>query len=156
MAFLESVDSSITDFFAQWNGYSTALATTLVILVTYRIMSATEPDAHPLLLARQSMPSSVRNEGQSAVYRSQSAPHGMPLNSGLNVKEPGAPKFSRGRDGDLRDIWRKAMSGDAAARGRLLTVLGSENVIEHQMGMYLGILLPIPQDLPLPALACPY
>lgn len=136
MGILESLDSSITDLFAQWNIYSTALATTLVMLVTYRIMSATEPDAHPLLLARQSMPSSVRNEGESAVYRSQSAPHGMPLNAGLNVKDPGAPKFSRGRDGDLRDVWRKAVSGDAAARGRLLTVLGSENVIEHKMGTF--------------------
>ncbi|EFY94204.2 AMP-binding enzyme [Metarhizium robertsii] len=133
MGLLESLDSSITDLFGQWNGYSTALATTLVVLITYRIMSATEPDAHPLLLARQSMPSSVRKEGESAVYRSQSAPHGMALNAGLNVKDPGAPKFSRGRDGDLRDVWRKAVSGDAGARGRLLTVLGSENVIEHKM-----------------------
>ncbi|KID84257.1 acetyl-CoA synthetase-like protein [Metarhizium guizhouense ARSEF 977] len=133
MGLLESLDSSITDLFGQWNGYSTALATTLVVLITYRIMSATEPDAHPLLLARQSMPSSVRKEGESAVFRSQSAPHGMALNAGLNVKDPGAAKFSRGRDGDLRDVWRKAVGGDAGARGRLLTVLGSENVIEHKM-----------------------
>lgn len=137
MGLLESLDSSITDLFGQWNGYSTALATTLVVLITYRIMSATEPDAHPLLLARQSMPSSVRKEGESAVFRSQSAPHGMALNAGLNVKDPGAPKFSRGRDGDLRDVWRKAVSGDAGARGRLLTVLGSENVIEHKTGALL-------------------
>ncbi|KHO01506.1 AMP-dependent synthetase/ligase [Metarhizium album ARSEF 1941] len=135
MGLLESLDSSIADLFGQWNGYSTALATALVVLVTYRIMSAAEPDAHPLLLARQSVPSAVRNEGESAVYRSQSAPHGMALNSGLNVKDPGAPKFSRGRDGDLRHVWLQAVSGsgDAAARGRLLTVLGSENVVEHKM-----------------------
>jgi hypothetical protein len=138
MGLLESLDSLLSDFFSQWNSYSTALATALVILITYRITSATEPDAHPLLLARQSIPSSVRNEGESAVYRSQSAPHGMSLNAGLNVKDPGAPKFSRGRDGDLRDVWRKAVGGDAVARGRLLTVLGSENVVEHQMGTRLS------------------
>ncbi|KAK2590009.1 hypothetical protein QQS21_012307 [Conoideocrella luteorostrata] len=134
MGLLETVDSSISDLFGQWNAYSTALATALVAMVTYRIMSATEPDAHPLLLARQSMPSSVRHEGESAVYRPLSAPHGMPLNAGLNVKDPGAPKFSRGREGDLRDVWRKAVSGgDTGARGKLLTVLGLENVIEHNL-----------------------
>ncbi|KAG6023448.1 hypothetical protein E4U41_002015 [Claviceps citrina] len=134
MGLLEAIDSFITDVFSQWNAYSTALATALVLLITYRIMSATEPDTHPLLLARQSTPAAVRNEGESAVYRSQSVPHGMPLNAGLNVKDPGAPKFSRGRDGDLRDVWRKAAAGeDGGATGRLLTVLGSENVVEHNM-----------------------
>ncbi|KAG6020516.1 hypothetical protein E4U19_006309 [Claviceps sp. Clav32 group G5] len=134
MALLETIDSSITDLFSQWNAYSTALATALVLIITYRIMSATEPDIHPLLLARQSIPSAVRHEGESAIYRSQSTPHGMPLNAGLNIKDAGVPKFSRGRDGDLRDIWRKAATGgDAGATGRLLTVLGSENVIEHKI-----------------------
>lgn len=135
MGLLETIDSSITGLFFQWNAYSTALATALVLIITYRITSATEPDIHPLLLARQSLPSAVRHEGESAIYRSQSAPHGMPLNAGLNIKDAGVPKFSRGRDGDLRDIWRKAATGgDAGATGRLLTVLGSENVIEHKIG----------------------
>ncbi|KAG5958469.1 hypothetical protein E4U58_005362 [Claviceps cyperi] len=134
MGLLETIDSSITDLFSQWNAYSTALATALVLIITYRITSATEPDIHPLLLARQSIPSAVRHEGESAIYRSQSAPHGMPLNAGLNIKDAGVPKFSRGRDGDLRDIWRKAATGgDAGVTGRLLTVLGSENVIEHKI-----------------------
>ncbi|KAG5942701.1 hypothetical protein E4U60_007161 [Claviceps pazoutovae] len=134
MGLLETIDLSITDLFSQWNAYSTALATALVLIITYRIMSATEPDIHPLLLARQSIPSAVRHEGESAIYRSQSAPHGMPLNAGLNIKDAGVPKFSRGRDGDLRDIWRKAATGgDTGATGRLLTVLGSENVIEHKI-----------------------
>ena len=135
MSALETLDSALSDFFAQWDGYSTALATAVVLLVTYRIMSSQEPDAHPLLLARQALPSAVRQEGESAVYRGQSAPHGMPLNAGLNVKDAGAPKWSRGRDGDLRDIWRKVVAGgEGGAKGRLLTVLGSENVVEHQQG----------------------
>ncbi|GAO16112.1 uncharacterized protein UV8b_02508 [Ustilaginoidea virens] len=133
MGLLETIDTCITDLFSQWNAYSTALATALVVLVTYRIMSATEPDAHPLILASQAMPSAVRNEGESAVYRSHSAPHGMPLNSGLNVKDAGAPKFSAGRDGDLRHVWQKAAgAGESGAAGKLLTVFGSENVIEHK------------------------
>lgn len=151
MGLLETIDSSITDLFSQWNAYSTALATALIILITYRIMSATEPDAHPILLARQAMPSSVRHEGESAIYRSQSVPHGMPLNAGLNVKDPGVPKFSRGRDGDLRDVWRKAATGgDVGATGRLLTVLGSENVVEHEMGTPCSLPPPSP---PLSSLA---
>lgn len=138
MGLLETLDASISDLFSGWNGYSTALATALAVLVAYRIMSATEPDVHPLLLARQSLPSTVRSEGESAVFRSQSAPHGMTLNTGLNVKDPGAPKFSRGRDGDLRDVWKKVVNGgETGGRGRLLTVLGSENVLEHNPGVCL-------------------
>lgn len=135
MGVLESVDSGITGLFGQWNGYSTGLVTLLVAIISYRVMTSREPDVHPLLLARQSVPSRVRNEGESAVYRSQGAPHGMPLNSGLNVKDAGAPKWSRGRDGDLRDVWRKFVSGgEGSSKNRLLTVLGSENVIDHKLG----------------------
>ncbi|KAJ4167926.1 hypothetical protein NW754_011741 [Fusarium falciforme] len=61
-------------------------------------------------------------------------PHGMPLNAGLNVKDSGASKWSRGRNGDLRDVWRKAATGgEEGATGRLLTVLGSQNVVDHKL-----------------------
>ena len=66
----------------------------------------------------------------------------MPLNSGLNVKDPGDPKWSRGRDGDLRDIWRKVVTGvvdrdgkETGQRGEILTVLGSEQVNKHKLGI---------------------
>lgn len=135
MGILESVDAGVTGLFGQWNGYSTGLMTLLVAVMTYRIMSWRDPDVHPMLLARQSVASMVRNEGESAVYRSQAAPHGMPLCSGLNVKDPGVSKWSRGRDGDLRDIWRRAASGgDDGSKGRVLTVLGSEKVVQHRLG----------------------
>ncbi|KEY71569.1 hypothetical protein S7711_06029 [Stachybotrys chartarum IBT 7711] len=136
MGLLETLDSGITELVGQWNGYSTGLVTLLVAIVSYRLVSHREPDVHPMLLAKQSVASTVRNEGESAVYRSHSAPHSMPLNSGLNVKDPGSSKWARGRDGDLRDIWRRAAgsdSTDAAALGKILTVLGSEKVIEHKL-----------------------
>ncbi|KAK4072384.1 hypothetical protein Trihar35433_4448 [Trichoderma harzianum] len=134
MGLLESLDAGITGFVGQWDAYSTGLVTLLVVLVTYRITSSREPDVHPLLLARQAGASTVRNEGESAVYRCLAAPHSMPLNSGLDVKDPGASRWARGRDGDLRDIWRKAATGnDEGKKGKLLTVLGSENVIEHRL-----------------------
>ncbi|KAF4967454.1 hypothetical protein FZEAL_10529 [Fusarium zealandicum] len=134
MGVFDSLDSSITDLAGQWNVYSTGLVTVLLGLVSYRVVAVRDPDVHPMLLARQAIPSSVRNEGESPVYRSQAAPHGMPLNSGLNVKDPGAAKWSRGRDGDLRDVWRQAVKGgEGGAKGKLLTVLGSQTVVEHSI-----------------------
>jgi hypothetical protein len=145
MGFMDNImlmfDHGVTGLFGQWNGYTTALVTLLISIVSYRIMTSTEPDTHPFLLARQAQGSPVRQEGQSPVYRCHAAPHGMPLNSGLNVKDPGASKWSRGRDGDLRDVWRRAAFGTpdedgkpSVGRGRLLTVLGSQNVVEHKLG----------------------
>ncbi|KOS18457.1 hypothetical protein ESCO_000495 [Escovopsis weberi] len=134
MGFFEGLDEGVTGLVGQWNGYSTGLFTLLVLLISYRVTTARDPDVHPMLLARQSTPATVRNEGESAIYRSLAVPHGMPLISGLGVKDAGDSRWSRGRDGDLRDVWRKAVAGnDAGARGRLLTVLGRENVVEHKL-----------------------
>jgi hypothetical protein len=137
MGLLESLDAGLGDLAGQWNIYSTGIVTVLIALVGYRVLTATEPDVHPMLLARQSLASPVRQEGESPVYRSQAAPHGMPLNSGLGVKDPGASKWTRGRDGDLRDVWRKAVAGsESGAKGQLWTVLGSQRKIEHKLGTY--------------------
>ncbi|KAI0805852.1 hypothetical protein GGR55DRAFT_259035 [Xylaria sp. FL0064] len=134
---LAQLDEGLSSLVGQWNVYSTGIVTVLVLLITYSITSRVEPEIHPMLLARQGHGSPVRQEGESPIYRSNAAPHSMPLNSGLNVKEAGASKWSQGRDGDLRDIWRKAVSGSenegAKGKGRILTVLGSEKVIEHKL-----------------------
>lgn len=131
----DGAPSGLEELLGQWNGYSTGLATLLALLVAYKAMTIRESDVHPMLLARQSLPSSVRNEGQSAIYRSQASPHGVPLNSGLSIKDSDAPKWARGRDGDLRDLWRRVVSGkEGVGKGGLLTVLGSENVIKHKTG----------------------
>lgn len=134
------LDQGVTGLFGQWNSWTTAMATILVMVLSYQIFARRDPDTHPLLLARQSQPSPVRQEGESPVFRSHSAPHGMSLNVGLNVKDPGASKWSRGRDGDLRDVWRQAVRGTTedgkpSAKGKILTVLGEEKVIEHKLGM---------------------
>lgn len=136
-------DEGVTGLFSQWNAWSTAITTFLVMYLTYQLSTRRDPDTHPLLLARQAQASPVRHPGESSIYRSHSAPHGMPLNAGLNVKEPGASKWSRGRDGDLRDVWRQAVSGTSqegkpVGKGKLLTVLGAEKVLEHKLGMYSG------------------
>lgn len=134
------VDEGISGLFGQWNLYSTGLVTVLIGLLSYQIFARQDADVHPMLLARQAQSSPVRQQGESAVYRCQAAPHGMPLNSGLNVKDPGAAKWARGRDGDLRDIWRQATAGvkdDVSTKGqtgRILTVLGREKVVDHKLG----------------------
>lgn len=150
-------DEGVTGLFGQWNVYSTVLVTFLIGIVTYHLSTRTEPDTHPMLLARQAQGSPVRQEGESPIYRSHSAPHGMPLNPGLDVRDPGVSKWAKGRDGDLRDIWRRAVggvpeteapSGAAAvgpaaasavpkpvvgARGKILTSFGTENVVETSL-----------------------
>ncbi|ORY71632.1 uncharacterized protein BCR38DRAFT_331130 [Pseudomassariella vexata] len=134
---MNQLDEALSSLIGQWNGYSTGLITALVLIITYSIMTRVEAEIHPMLLARQAQGSPVRQEGESPIYRGSSAPHGMPLNSGLNVKEPGASKWSTGRDGDLRDIWKRSVLGTPEGeapkgKGKILTVLGSQKVIEHK------------------------
>ena len=137
---LLQLDEAVTGLFSQWNMYTSAIVTLFLGFITYQLFTRQDPDTHPMLLARQADASRVRQQGHSSVYRSQGAPHGLPLNSGLNVKEPGASRWSKGRDGDLRDVWRQAVNGvqddgpNKGAKGRLFTVLGSENVTEHSLG----------------------
>lgn len=137
---LARLDQELSSLVGQWNAYSTGIATALVLILTYAFVTRVEPETHPMLLARQSQGSPVRQEGESPIYRGHSAPHGLPLNSGLNIKEPGASKWAAGRNGDLRDVWRRVVSGPpdgegAKGTGRILTVLGREKVIEHKLGM---------------------
>ena len=138
---LLKLDETVTGIVGEWDIYSTVILFSIISFFAYQVFTSRDPHAHPMLLARQAQASPVRQEGQSAVFRSNSAPHGIPLNAGLNVKDPGDSKWSRGRDGDLRDIWRRVVTGQLDQEGkptgeigRLLTVLGSENVIVHDLG----------------------
>jgi hypothetical protein len=135
------LDETVTGILKEWDIYTTALFGVVIGSFIYQVVSFRDPDAHPMLLARQAQASPVRQEGQSAIFRSHSAPHGIPLNSGLNIKDPGDSKWSRGRDGDLRDIWRRVIAGaldregkETGEKGKLFTVLGSEQIVEHDLG----------------------
>ncbi|KAL8638342.1 MAG: hypothetical protein Q9228_004500 [Teloschistes exilis] len=137
---LQQLDAQLELLFAGWNIYTTLLLISIVSYLVYPIFFTKDPDTHPFLLARQSSPSYVRQPGESAVYRSQETPHGYPLKSGLNVKDPGAPKWTAGRDGDLRDVWKKAVQGPTDEKGEstgepggITTVLGKEEVVEHNL-----------------------
>jgi hypothetical protein len=137
---LQNVDAFMADLLASWNIYTVVFATILTAYLIYPLLTWKDPDTHPYLLARQAGASPIRQSGESPVYRAIEIPYGYPLRAGLAVKDPGAPKWSSGRKGDLRDIWRQAARGPikddgslAAPKGKIFTVLGREKVVEHTL-----------------------
>ena len=144
--FIEFLDAKLSEALLSWNIYTTLLAVAIASYLIYTVTTAQDPDTHPMILLRQSTASMVRQPGESAVYRSPDTPHGFPLRTGLNVKSPGAPAWASGKDGDLRDIWRRvtselppepsatglrAQSSPGATQPKIVTVMGREDVIEH-------------------------
>ena len=139
-SYIEHLDEQVAALFAGWTALTTLLALAIAIVIAYPIFFAAEPDTHPLLLARQAAVSPVRSRHESAFYRSLDTPHGFPLRAGLNVKDPDTPRWAPGRDGDLADIWREVLRGGstgvdgrAIAKGRIMTILGSDEVVEHDL-----------------------
>lgn len=126
---IEQLDALIADTLSAWNLYTTLIALALFAFVAYPLIVWAEPDTHPLLLARQAAASPVRQPRESAVYRSTEVPHGYALKTGLSVREPGAPKWTAGKDGDLRDIWREAVN--TTTKPTIVSVHGKESISEH-------------------------
>ena len=136
----QQLDAQLDALFAGWNVYTTLICLILGAYLVYPLFFYTDPDTHPMLLARQSSNSFVRQPGESAIYRSLEIPHGYPLRSGLKVKDQGEPKWSSGRDGDMRDIWIQALKGPRDAEGKaigqpgkIISVNGKDEVIEHSL-----------------------
>jgi len=140
---LETLDQKVAQTLADWSISTTLITLAIALFLAYPILNPSEPDTHPLLLARQSSAAPIRNRNESAVYRSPEIPHGYPLKSGLNVKAEGAPRWQSGKDGDLRDVWREACKGGktvkdaggegkAVPRGVIMSVFGKEEVVEHE------------------------
>ncbi|KAL9606959.1 MAG: hypothetical protein Q9167_008078 [Letrouitia subvulpina] len=139
-SFVQQLDAQLEKLFAGYNIYTTLILIGIFTYLVYPLFFSKDPDTHPFLLARQSSASFVRQPGESAIFRSLETPHGYPLRSGLNVKDPGAPKWSSGKDGDLRDVWRKAVQGptsddgkSSGLPGKVLTVLGKTEIVEHKL-----------------------
>ncbi|KAL9001783.1 MAG: hypothetical protein Q9188_005257 [Gyalolechia gomerana] len=137
---LQQLDAQLDQLFAGWNIYTTLLSIGIATYLLYLLFFTPEPDTHPFLLVRQSSPSHVRQPRESAVYRSLETPHSLSLKSGLNVKDPGAPRWADGRDGDLRDVWKKALQGPTDDEGkpigqpaRISTLLGKDEIVEHKL-----------------------
>ena len=137
----EQLDAQLAKLLADWNYLTILLGLCLAALVAYPIIFQEEPDTHPLLLARQSSAAPIRNKNESAAYRSPETPYGTNLKGGLNVKDAGAPRWASGKDGDLRDVWREVQKGGKTGEdlkevpaGLIMTVLGKEEVVEHDVG----------------------
>jgi hypothetical protein len=141
---LEKIDAKLGDLFSQWNIYTIILALALCAVTAFILMTAPDPDIHPMILQRQSSAGRVRNAGESAVYRSPEVPEGMPLRSGLGVKLPTDPMYSGGRDGDLRYIWKRVTGelplpkfpgGEQVTQKKqeILTVFGREEIQSHDI-----------------------
>lgn len=129
--FAAKLDSLIADILADWNTYSTLIVGAIVVFVGSSYLLSKDPDIHPFLLARQATASPIRKPGESATYRNLETPYDFPLRQGLNVKDPGAPKWTAGRRGDLRDVWKAAVRGvvdetgsNSGKTGKIYTVLG--------------------------------
>jgi hypothetical protein len=144
--FIELLDTKLTEALQSWNMYTTLLVVAITSYLIYTVTTAQDPDTHPMSLLSQSVASVVRQPGESAVYRSPDTRYGFPLRTGLNLKSPGAPAWASGKDGDLRDIWRRVtgeLPPEPSATGmgspsasevtppKILTVMGTEEVIEH-------------------------
>lgn len=134
------LDSQLEHFLSGWSIYTTVIFIALITYLLYPVFFSPEPDIHPILLANQAIASRVRNPGESAIFRSPETPHGYPLRSGLNVKDPGSPKWTAGRDGNLTDVWKQALRGPLESDenapqkpGKVLTILGKEKVIELEL-----------------------
>ena len=136
-----ALDKGLDDILAGWNHYTTVLVFGLVFYALLLLFTYAEPDVHPFLLGRQASASSVRLPGESAVYRSLETPQGYPLRSGLNVKDADAPKWSAGRDGDLRDVWKQALKplkdGKDGAKQtlKITSVLGKKTALFTPKGL---------------------
>lgn len=134
----EQLDGLLSDVLADWNVYTSLIAGAIVTFAIVSFVTSKDPEIHPFLLARQSTAFPVRQPGESAAYRSLETPHGFPLRAGLNVKDPGAPKWTSGRNGDLRDIWKAALrgkveeNGSLGKQGKIYTVLGRQ-AMEHSL-----------------------
>lgn len=76
---LEQLDSAIADLLASWNMYTTILLIGILGFMGWVVYDTNDADTHPLLLARQSQASYVRQPGESAIFRSPETPHGCML-----------------------------------------------------------------------------
>ena len=151
----QQLDSQLEKILAGWNIYTTLIALILAAYLVAPLFFYTEPDIHPLLLARQSSASYVRQPKESAIFRSLETPQGYPLKAGLNVKDVGQPKWTSGRDGDLRDVWKRAASGPVDADGKptgggsakVITMYGKEEVVEYDFAKLSGEINAVGQHL---------
>lgn len=78
-----------------------ALLAVLVITVLYLYWLPEHTDTHEMILQNQASISKMRQQGETAVYRSLVAPHGRSLMTGLAIGH----NYTT-RPGNVSDIWK--------------------------------------------------
>ncbi|PVI04339.1 hypothetical protein DM02DRAFT_611596 [Periconia macrospinosa] len=136
---IDQIDGLIAELLAGSNVYTYGLVAAIVGWIGWTIFDIQDADTHPLLLARQAQASYVRQPRESAIFRSPETPHGYALRTGLGVKPAGAPMYTAGRDGDLRDIWRRVTGEIPLERGqsssgtaKIMSVFGKD-ITDHSI-----------------------
>lgn len=138
-SFIEQLDAQLEQLFAAWNLWTTCLVLASLLIFISPLLTYRDADTHPLLLSRQSNIAMVRQPGESAIYRSLEVPHGLPLRSGLDVKDKGQSKWSSGKDGDIRDVWRRVAggmtsdTGEPAGHCKIQSVFGRQEIETHEL-----------------------
>lgn len=98
---------------ASWLRWTVLIALTWLALYCYNQYVLHQRDIHEIALNQQANISTSRKETETAVYRNNQTPHGMPLLTGLSIRNG-----FRLRNGNLRDIWSVVM-GQKAKDSRL-------------------------------------
>ncbi|KAI9770873.1 MAG: hypothetical protein M1839_002993, partial [Geoglossum umbratile] len=123
---LAAMAKYLPSFLLQFGAAIRARVRDLKVLAS--LLRAENPDINPQILAQQCNISPTRLPGESPTYRNIAIPLNSPLISGLNIKDDGFSEWRKGRDGDLRDIWRQAVKG-----GRLVTVSDQGDIVERDL-----------------------
>jgi hypothetical protein len=93
------------------------------LIIAYNQYVRHQRDIHEIALNQQADISPSRKENESAIYRNNQTPHGMPLLTGLQIRHG-----FRLRNGNLRDIWSVVM-GQKNRDARLTFVHKGEEVV---------------------------
>ena len=88
-----------------------ALTIAIAVVLGYIKFNKSEPDVHPLLLQQQASVTPIRNEGESAIYRSKSVPHGSPLS-----------KQSSEKVKTLYDVWQTGLAINPTGRALMYMI----------------------------------
>lgn len=87
-----------------WSLAAAAAVVAGIVLLLYNQYALHQKDIHEVALNQQASISPSRKEDETAVYRNNQTPHGLPLLTGLQIRQG-----FRLRNGNLRDIWSVVM-----------------------------------------------
>jgi len=87
------------------------LTITIAVVLGYIRFSKSEPDVHPLLLQQQASVTPIRSQGESAIHRSKSVPHGSPLSTRPSEKVK-----------TLHDVWQVGSAINPTGRALLYMI----------------------------------